>query len=108
MGVTFFIFNRYDFEEWNWPVIRFGCLGVLLAIMIGLLAAVIALAIQGQAACKLNLDWWQGSLIYHINVPEFYDYDRNDIGDIRGVQVTNYFTCCTLPVTIFSNSMGSK
>ena len=76
----------YDFEDWNWPVIRFSCLLILLAIMIALLAAVIGLSIQSRLNCDADFEWWQGSVMYRINVLEFRDaLHRDDIGDIIGL-----------------------
>ena len=30
---------------------------------------------------------WQGTVLYHITLPEFYDSDSNNVGDLQGLQM---------------------
>ena len=50
----------YDFEDWNWPVIRFSFLVVFLAVMASLLIAVVAITVEGRYSCIGRFAWWQG------------------------------------------------
>ena len=81
------ISRGYDFEDWNWPVIRFSLLVLLIAVMIGLLAATITLTIRAQNSCITQYEWWQGAVIYRIPVLEFFDGTGHDgAGDFSGIE----------------------
>ena len=75
----------YDFEDWSWPTIRYACLVVAFAGCVSLLGAVIGLSAQRTSECHIDLSWWQGSVIYHVSVPTFRDFEQNSIGDLSGV-----------------------
>ena len=94
----------YDFEDWNWPVIRCSCLVLLVAIMVSLLIATIATAVSLSKACESQYDWWQGTVLYHINVSEFHNSDGNNIGDLRGVEErVDYFKYLGVHAVILNN-----
>ena len=96
--------KSYDFEDWNWPVIRCSCLVLLVAIMASLLIATIATAVSLSKACESQYDWWQGTVLYHINVSEFHNSDGNNIGVLRGVEERiDYFKYLGVHAVILNN-----
>ncbi len=99
----------YVFEDWNWPVIRFCCLLFVVAIMVGLLAATIGLVMETQKDCILDLEWWQGGVIYRIKVNEFYDKFRKDgVGDLDGLRERiDYLEFLGISVITLSNFLPS-
>ena len=78
----------HNFEEWNWTVIRFCCLGVVICAMIVLLAAVIGIIISEKNKCQIPFNWLQGSVMYRVSVPYFNNYepDSLNLGDLKGIK----------------------
>jgi len=75
----------YDFEYWSWPSIRYACLVLAFAICVALLGATIGLSVQRSFECQVVVNWWQGSVLYQVSVPTFQDFQKNDIGDLQGI-----------------------
>ena len=53
--------------------------------MIGLLSAVIGVAVQHRKTCDSPFEWYKGSVFYTIDVPYFADFDDNKVGDLAGM-----------------------
>ena len=96
----------YDFEYWAWPAIRYSCLVVAFAICVALLGATIGLSVQQTFECHVDVHWWQGSVLYHVSVPTFQDFQKNDIGDLKGVNdKVTYFSYLGIGVVSLSGFM---
>ena len=94
----------YDFEDWNWPVIRCSCLVLLISIMVSLLIATIATAVAVGKTCESQYDWWQGTVLYHISVAEFHDSDNDNVGDLVGIEErVDYFKYLGVHAVILTN-----
>ena len=77
----------YDFEYWNWPVIRIVFIVCGMVLMLILLTATIILVIQEKNDCgaQASFSWWKGSSSYVVQVPAFRDSDNDNIGDLQGI-----------------------
>ena len=72
--------------------------------MVSLLIATIATAVALNKTCDSRYDWWQGTVLYHINVSEFHNSDGNNIGDLRGVEErVDYFKYLGVHAVILNN-----
>ena len=79
---------------------------LLVAIMVSLLIATIASAVALSNTCESQYDWWQGTVLYHLNVSEFHNSDDNNIGDLRGIEErVDYFEYLGIQAVILNNFM---
>ena len=103
--------KNYNFEYWNWTIIRFLCLLMLIFVMLALLACVIGFIIVGKTKCTSPFYWWHGSFTYHISVPHFSDLDDedNEFGDFKGLQdKIPYFTYLGIQTLVLSNFLSAQ
>ena len=96
------------FEDWNFTVIRWIVLVVVLVLMVILLAATIGLSVQHKADCNIKFEWWEGANVYRIQVPVFRDSDSNDVGDIPGIaSKVDYLTYLGIDIVILNDFLAS-
>ena len=55
------------------------------SVIIGLLSAVIGVAVEHRKACNSPFEWYKGSLFYTIDVPYFADSNEDTVGDLTGM-----------------------
>lgn len=86
-----YVSRGYSFEDWNWSSIRFSLFIVVIAVMIGLLAATIGLSVRVKEKCVSGFEWWQGPVVYRIPVGLFMDYTTDNNGDLSGLEYSKSY-----------------
>lgn len=94
----------YGFEEWNWTVIRYICMVLVIALMVILVAATIGLTVRHNNDCDITFKGWEGSSVYRVQAPIFHDSDDNDVGDLTGVGgKVDYLTYLGVNIVLLSD-----